>query len=142
MMASCVRVLALGFVLAALATITAQWLPNWNLGMARVQRAERFAFGLNRFVEDVSVAELVPANNTASKPLFDGSELGVMLVRTAVGPNVHPGLEVVRFRELVDARDAAGVQKLFFRRVGIREHHVVADGAVEEERLLQHDSKL
>ena len=25
-------------ILAALATVTSQWLPNWNKGMARVQR--------------------------------------------------------------------------------------------------------
>ncbi|MEN3289563.1 MAG: ral secretion pathway protein, partial [Bradyrhizobium sp.] len=29
-----------GLVLSALATITAQWLPNWNRGIDRIQRSE------------------------------------------------------------------------------------------------------
>ena len=49
-------------VLAALATVTAQWLPNWNRGFARVQRAELLALGLERLVADLSAAELVTAN--------------------------------------------------------------------------------
>ena len=62
-------------ILAALATVTAQWLPNWNRGMARVQRAERLAIGLDRIVADLSVAEMIPVNGDARKPLFEGSEL-------------------------------------------------------------------
>jgi general secretion pathway protein J len=91
------------FVLVALATVTAQWLPNWNRGMARVERDERFAFGLNRLVEDLAVAEFVPASTAVKIPYFDGSELGVSFVRTAIGPNSHPGLEIVRFQETSDA---------------------------------------
>jgi general secretion pathway protein J len=90
------------FVLAALMTVTAQWLPNWNRGMARMERDERFAFGLNRMVEDLSVAEFVTANGKEKIPYFDGGELGVSFVRTAVGPNSHPGLEIVRFQETAD----------------------------------------
>src|SRR5712692_9454724 len=41
-------------ILAALATVTAQWLPNWNRGIARVQRAERLAIGLERALADLS----------------------------------------------------------------------------------------
>jgi prepilin-type N-terminal cleavage/methylation domain-containing protein len=47
-------------ILAALATVTAQWLPNWNRGMAHVQRAERLAIGLDRIVADLAVAETAP----------------------------------------------------------------------------------
>jgi general secretion pathway protein J len=91
------------FILTALATVTAQWLPNWNHGMARVERDERFAFSLNRIVGDLSVAEFVTANTTVKTPYFDGSELAVTFVRTAVGPNAHPGLQVVRFHEVGDS---------------------------------------
>jgi general secretion pathway protein J len=90
------------FILVALATVTAQWLPNWKYGMARMERDERFAFGLNRVVEDLAVAEFVSANNTVKIPYFDGSELGLSFVRTAIGPNSHPGLEIVRFQETAD----------------------------------------
>jgi len=90
------------FILVALATVTAQWLPNWNRGMARMERDERLAFALNRMAEDLSVAEFVPANTAVKKPYFDGSELSLSFVRTAIGPNSRPGLEIVRFQEAAD----------------------------------------
>jgi general secretion pathway protein J len=98
-------------ILAALATVTAQWLPNWNRGMARVQRAERLALGLERIVADLSVAEMIPVNGDAMTPLFEGSELAVTLVRTAVGPNARPGLEIVRFVEKADDQGLAMVRE-------------------------------
>ena len=97
-----IATLLMGLILAALTTVTAQWLPNWNRGMARLQRDERVAFGLGRMVADLSVAETVPAGNATHVVLFDGGALGVTFVRTAVGPNTQPGLEVVRLREAAD----------------------------------------
>ena len=49
----------MGAILAALATVTAQWLPNWNRGFARVQRNELLALGLERLVADLAAAEFV-----------------------------------------------------------------------------------
>jgi len=98
-------------ILAALATVTSQWLPNWNRGMARVQRAELLAMGLDRIVADLSVAEMVPVNGDAKTSLFEGSELAVMFVRTAVGPNARPGLEVVRLIEKADSQGLAMVRE-------------------------------
>jgi general secretion pathway protein J len=98
------------FILTALATVTAQWLPNWNRGMARMERDERFAFGLNRVVGDLAVAEFVPANTTVKTPYFDGSELSVSFVRTAIGPSSRPGLEIVRFQEVADSSGPALVR--------------------------------
>jgi general secretion pathway protein J len=97
-----VATVMMGFILAALATVTAQWLPNWNRGIARLQDAERLAFGLKRISEDLSAAEIVTGNSQSKTPMFDGSELSVTFVRTAIGPNARPGLEVVRFREAPD----------------------------------------
>ncbi len=77
-------------ILAALATVTAQWLPNWNRGMARVQRAERL---------------------DAKTPLFEGSELAVTFLRTAVGPNARPGLEIIRLIEKADSQGLAMVRE-------------------------------
>jgi general secretion pathway protein J len=105
-----IAVMMMVFILIALATVTAQWLPNWNHGMARVERDERFAFSLNRIVEDLAVAEFVPANTTVKTPYFDGSELGVSFVRTAIGPSSRPGLEIVRFQEVADAGGPALVR--------------------------------
>src|ERR1700736_2884741 len=91
-----------GLVLSALANITSQWLPNWNRGMDRVQRSESLALALQRIAADLAAAEYVPANRAQRQPLFDGSELSVMFVRTAFGPNARPGLEVVRIGDTTD----------------------------------------
>jgi general secretion pathway protein J len=98
-------------ILAALATVTSQWLPNWNRGMTRVQRAERLALGLDRIAADLSVAEMMPVNGDARTPLFEGSELAVTFVRTAVGPNARPGLEIVRLVEKADGQGLAMVRE-------------------------------
>jgi general secretion pathway protein J len=98
-------------ILAALATVTSQWLPNWNRGIARVQRAERLAIGLERALADLSVAEMLPMSGDSKKPLFEGSELSVTFVRTAVGPNTRPGLEIIRLIEKADAQGLALVRE-------------------------------
>lgn len=98
-------------ILAALATVTAQWLPNWNRGMARVQRAEKLAIGLDRIAADLSVAEMIPPSGDSKAPLFEGNELSVTFVRSAVGPNVKPGLEIIRFIEKGDAQGLAMVRE-------------------------------
>jgi general secretion pathway protein J len=94
-------------VLAALATVTAQWLPNWNRGFARVQRTELLSLGLERVVADLAAAEYVPAHYATKHPLFEGRELAVTFVRTAIGPNSRPGLEIVHLGEAADARGLA-----------------------------------
>ena len=98
-------------ILAALATVTSQWLPNWNRGMVRVQRAERLAMGLERIVADLSVAEMTPISGDSKKPLFEGAELAVTFVRTAVGPNARPGLEIIRLVEKADSQGLAMVRE-------------------------------
>jgi general secretion pathway protein J len=97
-------------ILAALATVTAQWLPNWNRGFARVQRTELLSLGIERVVADLSAAQYVPAHYATRKPLFDGRELAVTFVRTAIGPNAPPGLEIVRLAEAADVRGLALVR--------------------------------
>jgi general secretion pathway protein J len=92
----------MGLVLSALAGITAQWLPNWNRGLERIQRSELIGITLQRIGADLAAAEYVPANRDARYPLFEGSELSVTFVRTALGPNAGPGLDVVRVGETTD----------------------------------------
>jgi general secretion pathway protein J len=89
----------MGVILAAIGTVTAQWLPSWNRGFERVQRAELLAVGLERIVADLAAAEFVTAAGGAAPPAFDGSELSVTFLRSALGPNTRPGLEVVRIAE-------------------------------------------
>ena len=90
----------MGAILAALATVTAQWLPNWNRGFARVQRAEQLAFGIERVVADLAAAEFIPSGRLNNDPWFDGAQLAVTFVRTALGPNARGGLEVVQIAEI------------------------------------------
>ena len=103
--------LLMTIILGALATVTSQWLPNWNRGMARVQRAERLAMGLDRIAADLAVAEMIPLNADIRAPLFEGSELSVTFVRTAVGPNARPGLEIIRLVEKADDQGLALVRE-------------------------------
>ena len=94
-----------GLVLSALASITAQWLPSWNRGVDRVQRSELMGIALQRIGADLAAAEYVPANRNSRRPLFDGTELSVIFVRTALGPNAGPGLDVVRLGEINERRE-------------------------------------
>lgn len=98
-------------ILGALASVTSQWLPNWNRGMARVQSSERLAMGLDRIVADLAVAKMMPINGDAKAPLFEGTELAVTFLRTAVGPNARPGLEIIRLVEKADSQGLAMVRE-------------------------------
>jgi general secretion pathway protein J len=95
----------MGLVLSALASITAEWLPNWNRGVDRIQRSEVIGIALERIAADLAAAEYVPANRDTHHPLFDGSELSVTFVRTALGPNAGPGLDVVRLGETSERKE-------------------------------------
>jgi general secretion pathway protein J len=97
-------------ILGALVMITAQWMPNWDRGFARVQQTELTAGGLERIVADLSAAEFIPPTGDAKGPLFDGAPLSVTFVRSALGPNTRPGLEFVRFVETADERGFAMVR--------------------------------
>jgi general secretion pathway protein J len=94
----------MGAILAAIATVTAQWLPNWNRGFERVQRVELLAIGVERIVADLAAAEFITAGPTSRLPVFDGTELSVTFLRTAIGPNTRPGLELVRIAETAGER--------------------------------------
>ena len=90
----------MGAILAAIGTVTAQWLPNWNRGFARVQASETLAVGLERIVADLAAAEFISAGANIRQPVFDGTELSVTFLRSALGPNTRPGLELVRIMEM------------------------------------------
>jgi general secretion pathway protein J len=90
-------------ILTAVATITAQWLPNWNRGFARVQGHETLALGLDRLIADLAAAEFIPSNRESLQPVFEGSDHSVTFVRSALAPNAPPGLEIVRIAENLGA---------------------------------------
>lgn len=100
----------MGIILTALGAVTAQWLPSWNRGFVRVQRGELFSVALDRLAADLSSAEFVTANRNAKAPLFEGTPTGLVLVRTAIGPNTERGLEIVRIAEATDRQGIALVR--------------------------------
>lgn len=113
-----VALVLMGLVLSSLATLTAEWLPNWNRGLDRVQRSEAIGIALQRIADDLAAAEFMPSGPGSRTPLFAGTELSVMFVRTALGPNTGPGLDVVRIgetgeqREFMTVRSRAGFKPL------------------------------
>jgi general secretion pathway protein J len=97
-------------IILGLATVTAQWLPNWRRGFEGLQRADLLSLGLERIVADVSSAEYVSPSEATQQPLFYGEALSVTFVRSALGPDSSPHLEVVRLAEKVDDRGFAIVR--------------------------------
>ena len=101
----------MGLVLSALANLTAQWLPNWNRGLDRIQRSEQIGIALQRMADDLAAAQSVPVSRgDKSPPLFAGSEQSVTFVRTALGPNAGLGLDVVHLGETTDKAGLATVR--------------------------------
>jgi general secretion pathway protein J len=101
------------FVIGALATMTREWLRNWDRGFARVQRVDLWTAGLDRLMADFAAAEYVSGGaggGPSPGPFFDGGERAVTFIRTAVGPNSSPSLEVVRIADQADDRGPALVR--------------------------------
>jgi len=106
-------------ILATLAVVTAQWMPNWKAGFARVQRTDLLGLGLERIVADLAAAEYASPNIQTRRPLFEGAPASVTFVRSAIGPNTSGGLEIVRLAETGDARGFALVRaRAPFRPIG------------------------
>jgi general secretion pathway protein J len=103
--------LLLGFIVGALATVTGQWLPNWSRGMLELQRVERIAVSVERMVSDISGAEMIPPEADAKTVLFDGTQHVLTFVRTAIGPNAKPGLEIVKLSESVEDQGLAMIRQ-------------------------------
>lgn len=97
-------VLLMGIIMAGLAAVTGQWLPGWDRGIARLQRVDILALGLDRLVGDIAAAQIISAGGANALPLFDGGELTVVFVRTTLNPNSANGLEIVRLAQTSDER--------------------------------------
>jgi general secretion pathway protein J len=97
-------------IILALSSVAGQWLPNWRRGFVDLQRADLLGIGLERLVDDLSAAEYVTRSAGAVAPLFEGDASSVMFVRSAVGPDAYPHLEVVRLAEIKEDRGLAMVR--------------------------------
>ncbi len=68
--------------------------PDWGKASRAEKDAWIAAFAFKKANPDkAEVAGCL--DRYAAKPLFEGSELSVTFVRTAVGPNSRPGLEII-----------------------------------------------
>lgn len=94
----------MGLILSALATITSQWLPNWNRGFGRIQRSDAISMALERMSADIGASEFMRSDRETKYVLFQGSELSVTFARPSLGPNARPGLELVRIAESADSQ--------------------------------------
>jgi general secretion pathway protein J len=94
-----ISVALMGMVLIALGEVTSQWLSNWDRGFAALQDHAIVERGLERLVADISAAEYVPLRGGEANPLFVGLPTSITFVRTSIGPNTKPGLEIVRLAE-------------------------------------------
>jgi len=97
-------------IILALGSIAGQWLPNWRRGFTDLQQVDLVGLGLERLLADLSVAQYVTPWSDAPGPLFDGDATSVVFVRSAIGPNAHPELEVVRIAAGSDDRGRALVR--------------------------------
>jgi general secretion pathway protein J len=101
-------------IILALSSVAGEWLPNWRRGFVDLQRADLLGVGLERLVDDLSAAEYVTRSAGAPAPLFEGDAssvmLSVMFVRSAIGPDAYPHLEIVRLAEIKEDRGLAMVR--------------------------------
>jgi general secretion pathway protein J len=102
----------MGVVLTSLASLAGQWLPNWNRGIARAQTSELIGIALDRLVGDIAASQYITASRDTKAPLFDGTPSGIIFVRSALGPNARPGLEIVRIAEFRDGNGTALVRSM------------------------------
>ena len=97
-------------IILALSSVAGQWLPNWRRGFVDLQRADLLGVGLERLSDDLSAAEYVTPSAGAPAPLFEGNASSAVFVRSAIGPDAYPHLEVVRLAEIKEDRGLAMVR--------------------------------
>ena len=97
----------MGTVLWSLSVISSQWLHSWRSTNAVLQRVDAIMMALDRIAADVGEAEFVRAGDGSKLVVFEGHSSEVTFVRTATGPNVSGGLELVRIGESIAARGEA-----------------------------------
>jgi general secretion pathway protein J len=97
-------------IILALSSVAGQWLPNWRRGFVDLQRADLLGVGLERLADDLSAAEYVTPSAGAPAPLFEGDASSAVFVRSAIGPDAYPHLEIVRLAEIKEDRGVAMVR--------------------------------
>ena len=94
----------MGVVLWSLSIISSQWLHSWRSSHDRLQRIEAIMMALDRIAADIGQAEFVRVGNGSKLVVFEGHSSEVTFVRTAIGPNMRGGFELVRIGESMAVR--------------------------------------
>jgi general secretion pathway protein J len=94
-------------IMTVLGIVTSQWLPFWDRGFQRMQGVAAVAVGVDRLVRDLAAAEFVTSGGADDPPVFDGAEQEVTFVRTAIGPNTPPGLQIIHIGVAIEDRRPA-----------------------------------
>lgn len=97
-------------IVAGIASITGQWLPQWHRGVVDLQRADLLSLGVERIAADIAAAEYVPATGDDQAPLFDGGPSSITFVRSSIEPDAPSRLEIVRIAETNDDQGFAIVR--------------------------------
>jgi general secretion pathway protein J len=97
-------------IILALSSVAGQWLPNWRRGFVDLQSADLLSAGLEQLADDLSAAEYVTPWAGAPALLFEGDASSAVFVRSAIGPDTYPHLEVVRLSEIKEDRGLAMVR--------------------------------
>ena len=84
---------------SAAADFVARFADYW-----RAPTPERLSLVLDRLAGDLAAAEFVTLNRNNPRPLFEGAELGVTFVRSAIDPNARGGLEIVQIADIFRAK--------------------------------------
>ena len=93
-----------GILLATLTVVTGHWIKGWKTGFGRLQSVDLVALGVDRIASDIAAAQYVSLGGDDAKVFFEGTESSVIFIRSAIGPNAAPGLEIVRLAETEDER--------------------------------------
>src|ERR1700692_1486289 len=97
-------------IIMALSSVAGQWLPNWRRGLVNLQRADLRVVGLEGGVDGLSAGGYVTPSARPPAPLFEGDGSSVVFVRSAIGPDAYPHLEIVRLAEIKEDRGLAMVR--------------------------------
>ncbi len=91
-----------GLIMAGVAMMVAQWMPAWNRGFHKTQRADLLAAALDRIAADLAEARYVTGSSQDNYLFFSGEPEAVTFVRPTLDPGERPGLEVVRIATSID----------------------------------------
>jgi len=111
-----VAVALMGLILSILATVTAQWIPNWRAGFSRLQTTELAGLALDRLTADFAAAEYIaPIGQIRTKGMTEGVWSAGQIV--GLVPDGVAAVQIKTSAGQTVASDAAAPRSIALRRV-------------------------